>query len=345
MHLRRVFDGNEARLAVHHGLERAAGPHELARPASGLLRRAAPGPELVLGQIANREQEVVHAIDVGGRAGEALQRARVVLEDLRIEQAAQLRFAEELAQPREVEGERLRPPLRGRRVGVVDEGGYEREEHARRKRRRSPGVDGRDTDAPRRDVAQQRDRPGQIERVAEALAVRLEHDGEARVLRGHREEVLRALALRPEGRAPAGIAPGEQERACRALAEASGEERRAVERARDDVLDGVCRGQEEVDRWGFVAGRDAKRHAVVGVVKVHLDVALSQPSRDRDGPRRDDAHPQRAHDDHPPVAHAVHEPLHDEGAITRDLARRGELLLHVTDERVHGFRVDGGLGL
>src|SRR5262249_21776923 len=153
-----------------------------------------------------------------------------------VEELAELGLAEELAELRVIDGERLRAALGERRVAVVNEIRDEREEERRGERRRDARVARGDADLTRLDAPQRLDEARQIEDVAQALAVRLEEDRERRVARSHREQIVRALALRPQRRALAGEAAGQEERARRALAEARREERRLRERLRHDPL-------------------------------------------------------------------------------------------------------------
>ncbi len=261
-----------------------------------------------------------------------------------VEQAAHLDLAEQLAEAVEVDRHRLRAALGRGRVAVVDEVRDEREEDARREGRWRAGVRGRHAHAPRGDVAEQADEPRQVEDVAQALAVRLEHDWEVGVPRGDREEGRGALALRPEGGAPARVAPRQEERARGALAEARGEERGALEGARDHRLDRVGRREEQLRGRRLLAGRDAEGHPVVGVEHVGLDVPLAQARGRGDGPRREDARAERAEDDDAPVADFVDEPLEDDGAIARDLARGLDLVPHVRRDGLDGGAVERVLG-
>src|SRR5206468_3931711 len=82
-----------------------------------------------------------------------------------------------------------------------------------------------------------REPPGErpeVERLLEALAVRLEDDREAGRVAGRLEEVLAALPLEMEERPPAGPPSREEERARRALAESPREEPAPPERPHDE---------------------------------------------------------------------------------------------------------------
>ena len=88
--------------------------------------------------------------------------------------------------------------LGGGRVLVVEEVADEREQERRREGRGGDHVHGVDPDLAGLDRVEDVDQRGQIERVAEHLAVGLEHDRERRVARGHLEQLGRALTLLPE---------------------------------------------------------------------------------------------------------------------------------------------------
>ncbi len=86
--------------------------------------------------------------------------------------------------------------------------------------------------AARVDVAHQLDQPGHVEDVLHALAHRLEHDREDRVLAGHLEQLRGPLALLPQRLAAVGPTPGQQQGPRRALAEPCREQRRTADLAR-----------------------------------------------------------------------------------------------------------------
>ena len=72
------------------------------------------------------------------------------------------------------------------------------------------GIDGTHAHAPFFYVRQQRDQAGQIEDIAQALAVRLEHNGKGRMKASHGEQIRRAFALRPKRLAARGVAPRQE---------------------------------------------------------------------------------------------------------------------------------------
>jgi len=95
-----------------------------------------------------------------------------------IEQLAQLGVADELAELRVVDGQRLGPALGERGVALVEVLGDHREEDGRSEGRGSLGLVRDDPDAPPRDAGQGLVKRGHVEHVAQALAVGLQDDGE-----------------------------------------------------------------------------------------------------------------------------------------------------------------------
>ena len=199
---RGVLDRDEARLAGDADRQHAARGDQRA-DAGGDVGGQRSLADLGLGEIAERQQHVVHAVgalDVVLRI-EPLQLALDRVHRLGVEQLAQLRVAEQLAQLRLIDGQRLRAALGQRRVAVVDEAGDVAEEQRRGKRRRRLGIDRRDADLPAADVAERRDERRHVEEVAQALAVGLEQHGKRSVARRDRQQIGGALALLPERRA------------------------------------------------------------------------------------------------------------------------------------------------
>ena len=135
------------------------------------------------GSLRERPQRRLH---LGERAG--------------VDQLAQLLLAEQLAQQVAVERERLRTPLRRRRVVLVHVGRDVVEEERRRERRRRRGLDVDEIELARAQPAEQPLQRRQVEDVLQALAVRLEDDREARVLARDLEQPLRLEPLLPERR-------------------------------------------------------------------------------------------------------------------------------------------------
>ena len=181
-------------------------------------------------------------MDRVGRAGgpilrEILEFQLELGQGVAVEQLAQLFGPEELAQQVAVEGERLGPPVDQGRVAFIhvlaDVGEHERAGE----RRGVGGLDAVDRDFPLLDGAQHVTKCRQVEDVTQALAVRLEQDGERPVLGDDRQELRGALAHLPERRPRPGPAPGQEQRSGSVLAEACGEERGAAEDRDDEILD------------------------------------------------------------------------------------------------------------
>ena len=87
---------------------------------------------------------------------------------------------------------------------------------------------------------------GQVEHIAQALAVGLKHDREVGVAAGDLEQVLGLQALLPQRRAFAGVGARDQERARGVLAEARPEKRGAAELGGDGLLDLLGLQQHEL---------------------------------------------------------------------------------------------------
>ncbi len=220
---RRVFHGDEARLSCDPNADDAAIALELVDPRSAAALAALR--DLARREIADRAEHVAER--VGARRGrlEALELPLVGLEQLVVEELAELRLAEDLAELGVVDRERVRAALGERRVAVVDEVRDEGEEQRRRERGGRRRLELRRTDAPRLDLVEHVAERGHVEDVAQALSVSLEHDRKRRVARRHGQQIRRALSLRPERRALSGRAPRQEERARRCLAKSRGEER------------------------------------------------------------------------------------------------------------------------
>ncbi len=115
-----------------------------------------------------------------------------------VEQLAELGLAEDSLSCAE-STERACAPLRQRRVAVVDEARHVREHQRGREGRGRARVHRDHADAPLPDLREDLHQAGEIEDVAEALAVRLQDQQERSVARGHREQIRRALARGPSG--------------------------------------------------------------------------------------------------------------------------------------------------
>ena len=145
----------------------------------------------------------------------------------RVDQVTQLLLSEQLAQQVAVERERGRAPLGVGRVALVHVGRDVVEQQRGGERRGALGLGLDQRQLARVEPAQQLLEAGQVEHVAQALAVGLEHDRELAVALGDLQQRLRLQPLLPQRRALAGIGAREQQRAGGVLAEAG-----AVERGR-----------------------------------------------------------------------------------------------------------------
>ena len=186
------------------------------------------------GQIADAQQQIVDAVD--GRdavpLGSRCCSCRSTLVDApRIEQLAQLGVAEQLAQLRLIDRQRLRPPLGQRRVAVVDVVGDVAEEQRRGERRRRRRVDRSTTRSARADrPAQRLDQRRHVEVIAQALrdrsraAIGNEPNRDATASRS----AARLRCCQSGVRAP-GPSPRQQQRPRGGLAEARREQRRRAE--------------------------------------------------------------------------------------------------------------------
>ena len=114
----------------------------------------------------------------------------------------------------------------------------------------------------------------------------------------------------------------------------AGCEERALGHAVDqEVVQVVRRDRDQVDgRWRVGVGQP-DRDAVVGPERLDLDAErLAHPPLDRERPRRVDAAAERREDADPPVADLVAEALDDDGAVGRDHAGGGLLVVEVVRE-------------
>ena len=224
-----------------------------------------PRRDLVVAQVADAHQQVVDVVGVPRAAalGEALQLDLQLVERGRIEQVAELLFAEQLPQQVAVERERRRTPLGERRIALVHVDGDPPEQQRLRERRRPLGIDRHELRLPRAEVGHDLAERRHVEHVAQAFARGLEQHRERRVLRGGDQQVGRALPLLPERGPLPRPAPGEQQRTRRGLAERAREQRRPGEHAHDLFLDLVGIEQQVVERDPILGLGQADHDAVV----------------------------------------------------------------------------------
>ena len=343
---RDILDGDPAVVAGDPHPDRAPSARQLGEP--GIGRRAvledARG-DLVVRQVAQAPQQVVHLVD-GGRlpiVGQRLQRQLQVGQRVRVEQLAQLLLAEELAEQVAVEGERARAALGERRVAVVHVRRDVVEQEAAREWARPRRLDAVDRDLAARDATQDVAQRVEVEDVRQALAVRLDEDREAAVPTGHGQQIGGTLALLPEGRPCPRPAPGEEQRPRRVLAEPAGEQRRVRDLADDQVLD-VLRGREQQVLDPVHAplpfGK-TDRDAVVGPDGLDLDAeAVGEPRLDRQRPRGVDSATERCQQRQAPVAELVAEPLDHDPLVGRERAGRFALVLEIREQVLGGAVVE-----
>ena len=240
-----------------------------------------------------------------------------------------------------VDGEGLRAPLGEGRVPFVEVVGHVAEEERRREGRGRLRVHGDEPDLAAADAGGDLHEPRQIEHVAQALAVGLEHDREGRVARGHLQQVVGALPLHPQRRPVARPAPREEKRPGRRLAEARGEEARAPELADHEVLDLLGLGQEVRRLRGALALGQAEDDPVVAPDRLHLGLArLPQARLEGDRPRRVDAPAPRREQAEAPVPHLVARALEHDRAVVGQDAGRLALVLEVGEEVLRGQRIE-----
>ena len=189
-------------------------------------------------------------------------------------------------------------------------------------------------------LAQQVLQPGDVEHVAQALAVRLQHDRELAVALGDLEQRLRLQPLLPQRRAAARVRARDQQRAPRVLPEARAEQRAAAELADDCVLQLVRVEQHQLRARRLVGVGKVDDDPVVGPDRVGLEpVLLADPRAQREAPRGVDPAAERREHAQAPVADLVAEALDDDRAVARDDARRVLLLAQEREQVLRRERV------
>ena len=231
---------------------------------------------LLGGQVAHRAQHVVQPVGVRG-AGALAAALEVVLhlgQRGRVDQVAQLLLAQQLAQQVAVERERGGAPLRVGRVALVHVGRHVVEQQRRGERRRALGLHLHQRQLARVEAAQQLLEAGQVEHVAQALAVGLQHDRELAVALGHLQQRLRLQPLLPQRRALAGVGARQQQRAGGVLAEAGPVERGGRQLAHHQLLQLVRLHQHEVGTRRLVGVGQVDDDPVVRPDRVGLQAEL-----------------------------------------------------------------------
>ena len=242
-----------------------------------------------------------------------------------IEQLAQLRVAQQLAELRLIDRERLRPPFGQRRVAVVDVVGDVAEEQRRRKRRRRPRIDGRHA---------QRSRLQRGEACRPAPACRSGRAGfpdRSRAAPG----TSRIATPPPAGRRALPLLPQRRRGGLDAGGEGAGRARRfrgiARQRAtstpscrKDERLDLVGSGSSSAGSGGVsTSGKRTTKPSSPHITSTFMPVRERISRGRRHRPRRVDAAAERREQADAPVAEIVKASLDDDGAVVGDGAGSG----------------------
>ena len=255
----------------------------------------------------------------------------------RVDQVAQLLLAQQLAQQVAVQRQRGGPALRVGRVALVHVRGHVVEQQRRGERGRALGLDLDQAQLARVQPAQQLLQAGQVEHVAQALAVGLQHDRELAVLLGHLQQRLRLQPLLPQRRALARVGARQQQRACRVLAEAGAVERRGRQLADHQLLDLVGLDQHQLGAGRLVRVGQVDDDPVVRPDGVGLQPeAVADAGAQRQAPRGVHAAAERRQHAQAPVADLVAEALDHDRLVAGHDARGLALLAQV------GHQVGGG---
>ena len=291
----RVLDRDDARLAGERHGDRPSRPRQFVGGAPPIDVRARV--DLLDRQIAEPKQQIVHAVHAcarGGRRGAAEARTRRRRSrPRRAGRAAPRRPAARAAAP-----DRSTTPARDVRRAAHRRrrGSWRRSQTAARRRKARPRrVDGRDPDLPPLHPAERVDERRHVEDVAQALAIRLEHDREGPESRRDGEQIGRAFAQLPERAAPAGPALGQQQRAAGGLAELGREHRRPAELSQHQRLDLLGRRHHQPRIRRLVGLREPHHEPVVGPHRFDVEPRFGAGAFD-DGhrPRGVDAAAERA---------------------------------------------------
>ena len=290
------------------------------------------------GQRAQPPQEVGHPIGAGDEmaGGQVLQLELDPGDRLGVEQFAQFRLAEQVAQQGLVDGEGGGAPLGRRGVVLIEEGGHEVEAQRGSEGAGPGGAHRRDPDAAGGDVGEDLPQGGQVEVLLQHLAVGLEHDGEVGEAAGGLEQAPGPAALHPQRGALPGAAAGEEQGAGRRLAEGGAEEGAAPGFLDHQALRLVGLEGQFGGAGGLVGVGEAQDEPVVGPDRVHLDaVALAQPAGGSQRPRGMDPGAEGGEQHQAPVADLVAVLLDDHAAVGGQGAG-GRLLLGQVLHQVGG---------
>ena len=338
-----VLDGGPPHVAADRHLDGSPAVAQLGEQRAGLTL-GKPPLDVVGGERPEQAQQVGHALDAADPAvvGQSLQLGLGALDDLRVEQLAQLGPTEQLGEQGGIEGERGGPSFGQRGVALVEERGDVAEQQGLGERRRALGGDLGDLHLARGDATGQLGQGRQVVDVLQALAGRLEQDREVGVLAGDLEQLRGALPLLPERGAGAGIAARQEQGAGSALAEAGREQGRAAHLAGDELVELVGLEHEELGARRLATGvGQASDDAVVGGDHRAVD---AEPFEDagahRERPWGMDPPPVGREQHHAPVAELVVEAFDDQRAVGGDDAGGLALLEQERGEVGAGPRVE-----
>ncbi|MCB5293382.1 hypothetical protein BJQ90_02830 [Arthrobacter sp. SO3] len=323
------------------------GKPSLGKPSRARLRRRCrvgrkfkPGGDFRRVQRAEQAEQVRDPLEPAHLAvrREPLQLPLGGVNDLGIEQFAQLDPAQEFVEQGRIQRQRGGPALGQRGIALVEELRDVAKEQGLGEGRRLLGgglqnpqlaaLDGRG------DVLEGR----KVVHVLQAFAHGLEDDRERGVLSGDVQQLRGALALLPQGLPFAGVLPGQQQGPGGALTETGGEQRAAADLRRHDLFEFLRIEQEQLGPGRLVLHHGHAQHdPVVGGHRGAVQPkALVQSLPDGQGPRRVHRHAERAVQHHPPVAKFVVETLHHQGRVAGDHLGGQLLLGEVLDEVVGG---------
>ena len=338
---RRIFDGDEARIAGDADRQDTARGGE--RPhARGDVHGDRSLADFVFREIPERQEHVVDAVGAL-HVVLRIQPLKLPLDRvhrLRVEQLAELGVAEQVAQLRLVDRERLRAAFGERRVAVVDEARHVAEEQRRGEGRWRLGINGGEPDLPAAQVGQRRDERRHVEEIAQALAVRLEQHRKRSVTRGDGEQIGGALALLPQRRPHPGPPLRQEQRSRGVLAKLRREQRGRAELPHHQRLHFV-RIRDEQPRIGRLIDI-RKPHDEPVVSPQRFDVGarfLADLRGRRHRPRRVNPAAARREDAHPPVAQLVAHALDDDGGRVGDGACRRHLIAEVLQQVLGGAHI------
>ena len=210
-----------------------------------------------LNQVTDPPQYVVKAVAVGG--------AHVLRDELEVglhgrqgatvDQVAELLLAQQLAQQVAIERQRRRPPLGVGDVPLVHVGGHIVEQQAGSERRGRRCLHLHQRHLPPVDPGQELHETRNVEHVAKALSVGLEHDRKVIELLGDLEQRLGLQALLPEGRALSRAGARDQQGPASVLTKACPEQGGGGELGDHAVLDLVGVEQYELGVRGVLGVR------------------------------------------------------------------------------------------